>query len=161
MSTLLTTVAYDAAKVKLYLGGLRIKGFAEGTKITVSRNNDLVTPLVGTDGEVSLALSRNRTGTMTVNLQATSESNEWLTTFARQADTTGIVSMPMIIEGSQTAYMTGICWLQSFPEVEYGSEVSTYAWTFGILDAWFSFDSGPSLGNAIGSVVEEMAGVSF
>lgn len=160
-STLLNTIAYDAAKVKLYLGVDRVNGFAEDTKITVTRNNDLVMPKVGTDGEVSLALSRDRTGTMELNLQQTSEWNEKLTVFVRSADTTGLVIMPITIEGSQGLSMTAIGWVQGVPAVSYGSEVATLTWTFGILDCWMAPNVASGLLNTIGDVVQGITGTSF
>lgn len=160
-STLLTTTAYDAAKVKLYIGTERVTGFSSDTKITVTRNNDLVMPKVGTDGEVSLALSRDRTGTMEVNLQTTSSFNDWLSVFVRQADTTGLVFFPVILEGSQGPYLTAIGWVQGVAPLSYGSEVGDMNWTFGLLDCWLAPDAGSSILNAIGNVVQGITGTSF
>ena len=137
-------------------------GFSPDTKITLSRNNDIVLPKVGVDGDVSLALSRDRTASMTINLMGPSETNQYLSLFARQADTTGIVTLPIIIEGSSGApYFTGIGWLQSIPEVLYGAEVPDLVWVFGILNGFWSFDSSTSLLGSVTDVVNELAGTSF
>lgn len=137
-------------------------GFSPDTKITLSRNNDIVLPKVGVDGDVSLALSRDRTASMTINLMGPSETNQYLSLFARQADTTGIVTLPIIIEGSSGApYFTGIGWLQSIPEVSYGAEVPDLAWVFGILNGFWSFDSSTSLLGSVTDVVNEIGGTSF
>ncbi len=137
-------------------------GFSPDTKITLSRNNDIVLPKVGVDGDVSLALSRDRTASMTINLMGPSETNQYLSLFARQADTTGIVTLPIIIEGSSGApYFTGIGWLQSIPEVSYGAEVPDLAWVFGILNGFWSFDSSTSLLGSVTHAINEIAGTSF
>lgn len=137
-------------------------GFSPDTKITLSRNNDIVLPKVGVDGDVSLALSRDRTASMTINLMGPSETNQYLSLFARQADTTGIVTLPIIIEGSSGApYFTGIGWLQSIPEVSYGAEVPDLAWVFGILNGFWSFDSSTSLLGSVTDVINEIGGTSF
>ena len=137
-------------------------GFSPDTKITLSRNNDIVLPKVGVDGDVSLALSRDRTASMTINLMGPSETNQYLSLFARQADTTGIVTLPIIIEGSSGApYFTGIGWLQSIPEVFYGAEVPDLAWVFGILNGFWSFDGATSLLGSVTDAISEISGVSF
>ena len=160
-SKLITTTAYDAAKVKLYLGTELVEGYAEDSKITVTRNNDLVTPKVGTDGEVALSLSRNRTGTMEVNLMTPSKTNDKLYVFIRQADTTGIIYFPVVLEGSQGPYLTAIGWVQAVPALTYGSEVGNMNWTIGLLDCWLAPNQGSSVLNAIGDVVNGLAGTSF
>ena len=118
-------------------------------------------PKVGTDGEVSLALSRDRTGTMEVNLQNTSDFNDWLAVFVRQADTTGLVLFPVILEGSQGPYLTAIGWVQGVAPLSYGSEVGTMTWTFGLLDCWLAPNQSSSILNAIGNVVQGITGTSF
>ena len=118
-------------------------------------------PKVGTDGEVALALSRNRTGTMEVNLMTPSKTNDKLNIFVRQADITGIVIFPVVLEGSQGPYLTAIGWVQAVPALTYGSEVGTMTWTIGLLDCWLAPNQGSALLNAIGNVVNGIAGTSF
>ena len=144
------------------MGTHKVVGFSPDTKITLSRNNDIVLPKTGVDGDVSLALSRDRTATMTINLMGPSETNQYLALFARQADTTGIVTLPIIIEGSSGApYFTGIGWLQSIPEVSYGAEVPDLAWVFGILNGFWTFSGATSLLGSVTDAISEISGVSF
>ena len=84
MSTqLLSLQAYDPKNVKLYLGGVRAYGFAPDTKITVSRNSDNIMTMTGTDGEASAALSRDRSGVLTLSLQNTSGFNDYLSAWQK------------------------------------------------------------------------------
>ena len=161
-STLINSIAYDAAKVTCYLNAHKVVGVGPDTKFTLTRNNDIVTPTVGVDGDVALSLSRNRTANLTMNLLGASETNKYLMLFARQADTTGIVTLPIIIEGSSGApYFTGIGWLQSIPEVSYGAEVPDLAWVFGILNGFWTFDGATSLLGSVTDAISEISGVSF
>ena len=161
-STLINSIAYDAAKVTCYLNAHKVVGVGPDTKFTLTRNNDIVTPTVGVDGDVALSLSRNRTANLTMNLLGASETNKYLMLFARQADTTGIVTLPIIIEGSSGApYFTGIGWLQSIPEVYYGAEVPDLAWVFGILNGFWTFSGATSLLGSVTDAISEISGVSF
>ena len=161
-STLLNSIAYDAAKVRCYLGTHKVVGVAADTKFTLTRNNPLVNAAPGVDGEVALSLSRDRTAKLTINLSGASETNEYLALFARQADTTGIVTLPIIIEGTSGApYFTGVGWLEEIPEVAYGTDMPTMTWTFGILNGFWSFSGATSLLGSVTDMVSEISGVSF
>lgn len=153
MSTqILTPFAYDPLKVKLYLGTSRAFGFSPDTKITVSRNNDNAIPHMGTDGELSVALSRDRSGVMTVSLQNTSGFNKNLMLFQRQADVTGAIFFPVLLEGSQGPSISTIGWIQRQPDLEYGTEVGDLQWEIGLLDAWYAPDQLTSLFGAVAGI---------
>lgn len=153
MSTqILTPFAYDPLKVKLYIGTQKVFGYSPDSKITVSRNNDHAIPHMGTDGELSVALSRDRSGVMTVNLQNTSPFNKTLMLWQRQADVTGAIFFPVLLEGSQGPSISTIGWIQRQPDLEYGSEVGDLAWEIGLLDAWYAPDQLSSFLSAAGSI---------
>ena len=119
-----------------FLGTHQVVGVAPDSKFVLTRNNDLVIPQVGVDGDVALSLSRNRTGTLTINLLGVSDTNQYLSLFARSADTTGIVCLPILLTGATGApSFSGIGWIQGIPEVTYGEEAPTLSWTFGIAIA--------------------------
>ena len=144
------------------MGTHKVVGFAPDTKITLTRNNDIVLPRTGVDGDVALSLSRDRTAKLVVNLMGASETNSYLSLFVRQADTTGIVTLPIIIEGTSGApYFTGLGWIEALPEVSYGTEAPDMSWTFGILNGFWSFDSATSLLGSVTDVVNEISGTSF
>lgn len=144
------------------MGTHHVQGFAPDAKIILTRNNDIVLPQVGVDGEVALSLSRDRTAKMVVNLLGASETNKYLSTFAMQADTTGIVTFTIIIQGTSGApYFTGLGWLEAIPEVSYGAEMPTMSWTFGILNGFWAFDGGTSIFGAAKDIVNTIAGTSF
>ncbi|WBF79437.1 hypothetical protein BNCALIDO_00047 [Aeromonas phage vB_AdhM_TS9] len=139
MSTqLLSLYAFDPLKCKLYLGGQRVFGYAADTKITISRNSDNIMVLTGTDGEASAALSRDRSAVMTVSLQNTSKFNETLALWQRQADSTGLVWFPVLLEGSQGPSINTMGCIQRQPDYTVGSEIQQLDWEFYILDAWLA-----------------------
>lgn len=140
-TNILTPYAYDPKKVKLYLMTQRVTGFAADTKIVVSRNEDNTIPLMGVDGELSVALSRNQSGVMTVSLQNTSVWNGYFSDWQKQASVTGLVFFPVLLEGSQGLGLSTIGWIQRQPDLTYGTEVGTMDWEIGILDAWLNKDT--------------------
>ena len=99
-----------------FLGTHQVVGVAPDSKFVLTRNNDLVIPQVGVDGDVALSLSRNRTGTLTINLLGVSDTNQYLSLFARSADTTGIVCLPILLTGATGApSFSGIAFPLLFP----------------------------------------------
>lgn len=63
----------------LLVNGLPIEGYDEGDDtISIARTQDTATHKVGTDGEMSVSLSANRSGTCTFRLMQTSDSNTYL-----------------------------------------------------------------------------------
>lgn len=138
---ILTPFAYDPKKVRLFLMTQRVTGYAADTKIVVARNEDNTIPHVGVDGEVSVALSRNQSGVVTVSLQNTSVWNGYLSDWQKQASVTGLVFFPVLLEGSQGLGLSTIGWIQKQPDLTYGTEVGQMDWEIGVLDAWLSKDS--------------------
>ncbi len=77
-------LTYDPLKVTLVVGTVAITGFAEGSMIEVERNEDAIYPYVGTQGEVAIAESADKTGTIKITLMQTSPSVQYLNTLAKQ-----------------------------------------------------------------------------
>jgi len=140
-TNILTPYAYDPKKVRLYLMTQRVTGFAADTKIVVARNEDNTIPHMGVDGELSVALSRNQSGVMTVSLQNTASWNGYFSDWQKQASVTRLVFFPVLLEGSQGLGLSTIGWIQRQPDLTYGTEVGQMDWEIGILDAWLSKDS--------------------
>lgn len=77
-------ISYDPLKVNLDVNGVIITGYADGAMIEVERNEDAIFPYVGTQGEVAVAESADKTGTIKVTLMQTSPSVSYLDTLAKQ-----------------------------------------------------------------------------
>lgn len=136
MDKMLTGVmAYDPSNITLSLGGWQPYGFAQGTKITVAKTNDIITPYAGTDGDVSLALNRNKLGTMTISLQRTSDANQILSTYAQTMYSTREVAFSVYLEDPRGYYISTIGWIQSQPQDTMGDAIETNDWVIGLKDA--------------------------
>ncbi|MGL5435876.1 MAG: phage structural protein [Lachnospiraceae bacterium] len=66
-----TTTTYDPEKVNVQVNGSIVTGFASDGVITITMNEDAVTPEVGVQGDVVYAENANRSATVTLTLQGT------------------------------------------------------------------------------------------
>ena len=136
MDKMLTGVmAYDPSQVILSLGGWEPWGFAADTKIVINKTNDIINPYSGTDGDVSLALSRNRLGTLTMSLQRTCPANEVLAAYAQTMYSTRQVAFSVYLEDPRGYYISTIGWIQSQPDDTIGETIQENQWVIGLKDA--------------------------
>ena len=61
--------SYDPKKVNVNIDGTMLTGFASDGIITVSKNEDAVTPNVGCQGDVVYEENANESGTIAITLQ--------------------------------------------------------------------------------------------
>lgn len=147
----LTPLAYDPSQVSLLLGGWAPYGWASDTKIEVARAEDNVIPYLGTDNDLSLALNRNNSGTMTLHLQATSKANDILAGMAAQAKSTRLLTFPLVLnDPAGMNIISTVAWIQRSPEISLGKEIGVNDWVLGL---W----SCEPTGNAATSVLNTIA----
>lgn len=147
MDKMLTgATAFDPSEVILLLGGFEPYGYADDTKITVAKTGDIITPYSGTDGDVSLALQRNKLGTMTISLQSTSGANEVFCSWHEQMYLTRIVAFPVYLSDPKGFSIQTFGWIQSQPDMSIGNEIGTVDWVIGLKDATVTRGFGVSTG---------------
>jgi hypothetical protein len=70
---------YSFLDTLLLINGVEISGFDEGDDtISLDRINDSASHKVGTDGEMTVAISADRSGTATFRLSQSSDSNSYM-----------------------------------------------------------------------------------
>ena len=94
----MTAKTYSPADVAVIYGGAIISGFANGTFITVSRDEDAFMKSVGADGEVCRSRNANRSGSITLTLLQSSASNDVMSAFAAADALSGAVPLPIQIK---------------------------------------------------------------
>ena len=78
---------YSFLDTLLLVNGVEVSGFDEGDDvITVERLSDSAQHKIGTDGEMSVAISADRSGIFTFRLMQTSDSNAYLSTLVNLQD---------------------------------------------------------------------------
>ena len=70
--------SYDPKKVNVIVGGRALTGFASDGVVTLTRNEDSVTPSVGAKGDVCYNENANESGVVAVTLMSTSSSLAYL-----------------------------------------------------------------------------------
>ena len=69
---------YDPKKVTVIINGRAMTGFAEDGVITLTHNEDMVTPSVGSKGDVAYSENANNSGNAALPLMSTSASIAFL-----------------------------------------------------------------------------------
>ena len=73
-----TVASYDPKKVNVIINSKAITGFASDGVITVTRNEDIVSPQVGVKGDVAYSENANESGNIAITLMGTSSSLAYL-----------------------------------------------------------------------------------
>lgn len=122
---------YAADRVTVTVGATLISGFADGTFISVSRDEQAYNAVTGADGFVSRAKTGNRAGTITLTLQQTSPSNDILSGFmiADELRNRGVFPIFIQDQEGETIFQAQHCWVQQMPDSDFSKEISNRVWT--------------------------------
>jgi hypothetical protein len=122
---------YNAGEVAIIVGTRSIDGLAEDTFINATRDEQIFTKQVGAVGEVTRSDTNNKSGSITLTLQQTSDSNDFLTSVAAAKSV-----FPVIITdlSGRTVLRATQSWIQKYPDVEYGRDSGTREWVLDCAD---------------------------
>ena len=132
----MAVTTYDPLLNVFSFAGLNITGFAPDTYISVERNEDAFTLVVGASGEATRSHNRNRSGTVTLTLMASSLSNDALSAIAVADELSGAgVSALFLKEANGTTLvMASNAWIRKLPTVDRAKEAGTAEWVFECED---------------------------
>ncbi len=121
---------YDPKLVTVIFGGKIMSGFADGTMITIERNDPAFNLKVGTDGEGTRAKSNNKSGKITIHLMQSSASNDSLSAFAAadELSNTGVAAAAVIDKSGRTVVAAATAWVNKYPNAEFSKEPTTRSW---------------------------------
>lgn len=125
--------SYDPTCVKFIWNGHIFVGFAEGTFIEASRDEDNFSNTYGGDGSLARTKTTNRGGTITLTLQQNSPSNKYLSGIQIADDNTcGLTTGEAIVEDrSEGNIMTGSNVAIMTPaSMAYADDQSPKTWVF-------------------------------
>lgn len=124
---------YNAKHVKVIFGGIIMSEFAEGSFLTVEKNESAFTNYVGIYGEVARAPNNDQTGKITVRLMQSSVINAALSAIHLVDLSKGIGVLPLLI--TETIHGTHLyeatnAWIKKFPDAEFDRQVVSRDWVF-------------------------------
>lgn len=127
---------YDPKLVVCIVGGVPISGFADGTFISVERDNDTFSKVSGADGIVSRAKSNDRAGAITITLAQTSPSNDILTGFALADENANAGVVPVLVQdfNGTTVLVSAFAWVKKPPTMEFSKEITDREWVMDCAD---------------------------
>lgn len=113
-------------------GGILVRGFAADTHIQVARNEDSFTESVGAQGDVVRTRSNNKSGIVTVTLQAESPTNDQFSArlLADELSPAGIPAGALLVKylNGATFISSDKAYLRKFSDVEVGTEAGNREW---------------------------------
>jgi hypothetical protein len=132
----MTTRTYDPALVNVSFSGIPLSGFAPDTFLKATRSTDAFALKIGAGGEAARALSRDRSGEVTLTLMATSQSNDLLSAIANADEQSGQGVGALFIKelNGTTLLMAESAWVKKMPDLERGTDIATVEWVFTCAD---------------------------
>ncbi len=129
----MSTKLYDPFQLIVTWGPNLISGFAEGTFLEVTRDEQAFLKKVGADGEVARARNKNRSGQIKITLLQTSQSNDVFAAAQNADEQTGLGIFPFLVKDflGTTVLAAGNAWVQKQADATFGKEISDREW---ILD---------------------------
>lgn len=129
----MTTRIYDSNRVQVSFAGIPVRGYADGDFLTITKESDGFTSVVGTDGEVSRSKTNDRRATIEITLMSTSKTNDLLAA-VHKADLeapggAGVGAFLVVDLNGTSLYASGNCWITRAPDVTYGREANERTWT--------------------------------
>lgn len=127
---------YDPKQVIITVGGIPMSGFADGTFLTVDRDDDQWAKVTGADGTSTRVKSNNRSGNMTITLKQSSPSNDVLSGFANVDELTNAGVVPILIKdlSGNSLYFSATGWVKKYPSSEFGKDLANRDWVLDLVD---------------------------
>lgn len=129
---------YSPKKVAIIVAGVPIKGFADGTFISFEPTSDKFSTNVGADGEVSRTHSADRTSKVTITLQQTSDSNDFLAALVNADDISLAGQFPFLLKDTngKTIIEATSAWVDNIAGAEFSNELTNREWVISLAETF-------------------------
>ena len=126
---------YSSKDVFVAFGGRPLDGLAPDSFVTFSRSEDHTDEEVGSDGQLSVSISPNQSGTCTITLQQQSIANNILAAIIGQQDANRqlvIGDITITNPGGSTLAVMSNCHIKTSPETDFGNTATgkNRSWVF-------------------------------
>jgi len=126
----MAVLTFDPKQFSMIFSGKIISGFADGTFITVERNEQMFNLKIGVDGEGTRVKSNNKSGKISIILMQSSQSNDDLSAIAAADELTNSGTGEALVKdpSGRTVCAAQTAWLQKYPNAEFSKEAMTRTW---------------------------------
>lgn len=127
---------YDPASVVVSVGGVPMSGYADGTFVSVDRDEDAFTKVTGADGNTTRVKTNNRSGSLTLTLMQSSPSNDVLSGFAQLDEALNAGVVPVLIKdlSGTSTYFSATGWIRKYATSDFGKEINNREWIIDLAD---------------------------
>lgn len=133
---------YDPDLVDVIISGFPVSGFQEDAIISFEFDDNFYELVKGVDGDVSRSRRVARTGTLTINLLQTSQSNAELTALMTLGTMSGNGTsdvFPVLVRDRNGASLiaTDKAWIEKAPNVSYAGKAGPRDWVLRLVKPAF------------------------
>lgn len=121
---------YNPKKVAVICGPFEIKGFSDGSMVSIAMNEDQWSLQMGTDGEGTRSKSNNHSAQITISLMQTSDSNGVLQAFWNSDRLTDGGVFPFYIKDNsgRSIWAAEQAWVKKQPDAALEREAGAREW---------------------------------
>lgn len=132
---------YSPEEVIVLLSGVSINGMAEGTFVSINKEDPPFTTKVSADGVVSRTYVKSPTYTVNLTLHSTSPSNDILTDFwlADESSKRGFFSVLIKDALGSSLFDAETAWISKTPSMDFGDKVSNRDWVLTCVESSVNF----------------------
>jgi len=122
--------SYSPGEISVIVDGQIISGFAEGTFISVARDEDSSTFVPSATGGGSRTKNANKSGKFTFTLQQTSESNQALSDLLKADEDGDNILVPVLVRDNSGSdlHKAEQVYIVKYPQADYAKELSNREW---------------------------------
>lgn len=124
-------LTYDVKKVVVAFGGVTLEGYMSGSKVNIAYKNEMFILTIGCDGSGSRGKTNDLSARVTVRLQQTSKSNDFLTgCFVADGESAVGAPLPLMIsdKSGRSLFVSESAYLVKLPDADYAPEVGERVW---------------------------------
>ena len=123
---------YDPDQIVITFAGIRVQCFGEDTFVAIARNENSFALKMGVDGEGTRSKSNNKSGTVTLTLMQTSETNARFSALNELDENTpngaGVGSLRIRDLNGTTLYSAEQAYLEKPADATFAREASEREW---------------------------------
>jgi hypothetical protein len=121
---------YDAKQISIIVGTRPLTGLADGSFVTVRRNEDGWNLQIGSDGEGVRSKTNNRSGQIEINTQQGSSDNDFMSELAISDEVSNGGVVPVLIKDNlgTSLYAAESAWIKKIPDSEFAKETGARTW---------------------------------